>query len=241
MRTRVLATLALAPALAAPAAAHAATPATVHLGKCRTGANADQRVATYRARMKAIPGSVRMAMRFELVEHRSGHQPEQIRDKKLNAWHRSHKGVVKYSYAQTIRQLSPGGSYRARVRFRWYDADGNVIKQARRASAACEQTGGLPNLVVTAVSFAQGKTSRTTDYTVSIGNTGESAAENFKVTLIVDGAIVDERRVERLDAGESEPIMLSGPRCDHVRAVVDRDHQIAESIEDDNSLRTRCP
>jgi hypothetical protein len=35
--------------------------------------------------------------------------------------------------------------------------------------------------------------------------------------------------------------MLNGPRCDHVRAVVDRDHQIAESIEDDNSLRTRCP
>jgi archaellum component FlaG (FlaF/FlaG flagellin family) len=181
-----------------------------------------------------------MAMRFELLEHRAGHPTEQIRDKKLNAWHRSDRDVVKYGFAQTVKQLSPGGSYRARVRFRWYDESGNVIQRAKRVSAACKQTGGLPNLVVTAVSFSEGKTSGTTDYTVSIGNTGEGAAENFKVTLIVDGAVVDQRKVDRLDAGDSQSIELNGPNCRHLRAVVDRDHQVAESIEDDNSLRTRC-
>jgi archaellum component FlaF (FlaF/FlaG flagellin family) len=241
MRTRVLTALAVTFALALPAAAHAAAPATVHLGKCHTGSDADQRRATYRAKMQSVDGSARMAIRFELLVHRAGHPTEQIRDKKLNAWHRSRRDVLKYVYKQTVKQLSPGGSYRARVTFRWYDANGEVVKRAKRVSAACRQTGGLPNLTVTAVSFSDGKTSGTTDYTVSIGNTGESPAENFKVTLIVDGAVVDEREVERLDAGESQAIELNGPDCHRLRAVIDRDHQVDESIEDDNSLRTSCP
>jgi archaellum component FlaF (FlaF/FlaG flagellin family) len=241
MRTRVLTALLATLALGVPATAHAASPASVHLGRCHTGADADQRLATYRAQMHSVEGSVRMGVRFELLVHRAGHPTEQIRDKKLNAWHRSHRDVLKYVYKQTVKQLSPGGSYRARVRFRWYDAGGDVIKRTKRVSDACKQTGGLPNLTVTAVSFSDGKTSGTTDYTVSIGNTGESPAENFKVTLVVDGAVVDEREVERLDAGESQAIEMNGPDCHRLRAVIDRDHQVDESIEDDNSLRTSCP
>jgi CARDB len=240
MRTRILTALTLAIALAAPAAADAAPTAAVHLTKCRTGAEPEQRHATYRAQMHSISGSVRMGLRFELVERRPGHPAQLIRDKKLNAWHRSHEGVVKYNYKQKIRQLSPGGSYRTRVKFRWYDADGKVIKRATRTSKACKQTGGLPNLVVSSVSFSEGP-SGTMDYTVSIGNTGESPAEDFKVTLFVDGAVVDERTVDRLGAGDSESIQLNGPACRTVRAVVDRDHQVVESVEDDNSLKTTCP
>lgn len=240
MRTRILIALALAIPLAAPAAAQAAPTSSVHLTKCRTGAEPEQRHATYRARMHSVSGSVRMGLRFELLARRPGHAAEQIRDKKLNALHRSHEGVVNYSYKQTIRQLNPGGSYRTRVKFRWYDANGHVIKRATRYSKACKQTGGLPNLVVSAVSFSEGP-SGTTDYTVSIGNTGESPAEDFRVTLIVDGAVVDERNVARLDAGDSQSIELNGPSCRKVRAVVDSDHEVVESIEDDNSLKTGCP
>jgi hypothetical protein len=240
MRTRTLSLALIAAFAAAPSAASASGPAAVHLKSCHTGKDPADRHATYRARMHSVEGSVRMAMRFELIERFPGHHARQIRDKKLNAWHRSRHGVVKYAYSQKVRQLSPGGSYRTRVRFRWYDEGGNVIRRARRSSPTCKQTGGLPNLVVTAVSFSQGESPGTTDYTVSIGNTGESPAEDFNVTLIVDGAVVDERKVDHLDAGESQAIQLNGPECDHLKATVDPDRRVVEQIEDDNSLRTRC-
>ena len=218
--------------------AHASSPAAVHLKACKTGADPSDRVATYRARMRSIPGATHMGMRFELVERYDGDPPRQVRNKKLNEWHHSRSGVVHFGYSQTIKQLTPGGSYRARVRFRWYDADGNVIKRGTRLSASCEQTGGLPNLTVTAVSFAAGRSPR---YRVSIANTGDSAAEHFDVRLRVNGAVIGERSVDRLDDGESATIDINGPKCRRaLTAFVDPDDRVLESDESDNRLHTSC-
>jgi CARDB len=243
MRTRVtpIALLGLALALGAPAAADAARPASVRVSKCKTGAAPSQRSATYQAWMEAVPGSVRMGVRFKLFAHYAGHRSaEPLANSKLSVWHRSHKGVTRFGYAQTVKELHAGASYRTLVKFRWYDAKGHVIKRAHRVSAACVQDGKLPNLIVSAVKISPGTSPKTAVYSVSIGNTGAGSASNFSLTLIVDGAIADSRQIGELDAGESATINLNGPTCHRLRAVVDREQAVPETNEDDNSFGERC-
>ena len=156
MRSRILCAFVLALALAAPAAARADGPASVHLKECTTGSDPSQRSATYQAWMRSVPGSVRMALRFRLIARYPGHRPQAVGSSKLSKWHRSHSGVTRYGYKQTVKELAAAGSYRAVVRFRWYDADHNVIRRAKRVSEACVQKGELPNLVITGVHIAPG-------------------------------------------------------------------------------------
>jgi hypothetical protein len=190
--------------------------------------------------MQAVPGSGRMSVRFKLIAHYAGHRPQQVLSPKLSVWHRSHEGVARYVYKQTIKQLGPGASYRVLVRFRWYDSQGRVIRRAKRVSGACVQDGELPNLVVTKVRIARGTTAGNRVYRVTFANTGKGSAENFSVALILDGALADSRTIVRLDPGQEGTIELNGPPCHRLRAVVDRENAVHETNEDDNSLRSTC-
>jgi hypothetical protein len=233
--------LVLALALGVPAVAQAVGPASVRVSDCNTGSAPSKRSATYQAWMHAVPGSVRMGVRFQLIAHYAGHRSAQpLVNPKLSVWHRSHRGVTRFGYAQTVKRLDAGGSYRTLVKFRWYDSNGHVIKRAHRVSRACVEDGELPNLIVSAVRIWPGTSPKTNVYSVSIGNTGAGSAANFSVTLIVDGAVADSRQIGQLDAGESATINLNGPTCNRLRAVVDREQAVPETNEDDNSLRSRC-
>ena len=240
MRTRILCGLVLALALGAPAAARADGPSSVHLKECATGSEPSQRSATYQAWMHSVPGSVRMALRFRLVAQYPGHRPQAVGSSKLGKWHRSHSGVTRYGYRQTVKELAAAGSYRAVVKFRWYDADHQVIRRAKRVSEACVQKGQLPNLVITGVHISRGMAPGSPVYRVSFANTGKGDAEVFSVALFVDGALADSRRIERLDAGKSATVDLTGPRCHRLRAVVDRENAVPETDESDNSYKSRC-
>jgi CARDB protein len=242
MRTRVLfPPLLLALALAAPGVAHAESHAGVHVTKCKTGSRAKDRSATYKAWMNSVPGSERMAMRFKLMVHEPGKDGAQsVASSKLAVWHKSHAGVSRYVYSQTVKKLKRGSSYRMRVKFRWYDADGKVIKRATRQSSACVQDGVRPNLIVSAVSVLPGPAPGTAIYGVSVENTGEAAAEGFSVGMFVDGALADSRTIDGLGPGESATVDLNGPTCSRLRAVADLEQAVAETNEDDNVLVSRC-
>jgi hypothetical protein len=242
MRTRVLIpSLLLALALAAPAAARAESHAGVHVTKCKTGSRAKDRSATYKAWMSSVSGSERMAMRFKLMVHEPGKDGAQsVAISKLATWHKSHSGVARYVYSQTVKKLKRGSSYRMRVKFRWYDADGKVIKRATRESSACVQDGARPNLMVSSVSVLPGPAPGTAIYAVSVENTGHGVAEVFSVAMFVDGALADSRTIDRLAPGESATVYLNGPTCSRFRAVADREQVVAETNEDDNALASRC-
>lgn len=241
MRIRLSAAVVIAAALVAPASASARAPAAIHLKRCTTGAEAGDRKATFKAWMHAVPGSVRMAVRFELVSQAAGRSAQRIEGPSaLNKWHRSRLGVTRYVYSQTVKRLEQGRSYRMVVRYRWYDVDGEVIERAKRTSDACTQTGDLPNLIVAGVVYDASDVG-TWHYSVTVKNKGKSVAENFVTTLIVDGAVVDERTVESLPAGDSTTLELNGPPCVHLRAIVDSEHTVTERHEDDNTFSSTCP
>jgi archaellum component FlaF (FlaF/FlaG flagellin family) len=241
MRIRLATTVAIVAALAVPAAASARGPAAVHLKSCTTGAKPSDRSATYKSWMHAVPGTARMAVRFKLVARTPGRSAQRFEGPAaLNVWHRSRYGVTRYVYSQTIKRLEQGTAYRMVVRFRWYDANGEVIKRAKRTSDECVQGGDLPNLIVAGVTYNPAEIG-TWHYGVTVKNKGKSVAENFVVTLIVDGAVVDERTVESLAAGDSTTVELNGPPCLHLRAIADSEDAVDERHEDDNSFSSTCP
>ena len=237
----------LAPLLAAAlllgglsASAHAAPRQSVKVTECRVGKTPESRLATFEGRMRAVRGAVRMAMRFELLSETPGAGAQAVEAPDLSPWRRSRAGVDEFSYAQTVKGLSSGVSYRSAVDFRWYDAKGRVIRRAQRTSGACVQDGKLPNLILGSVRSARGSVEGTAVYTVAVGNIGPGKADGLTVSLIADGAHIDTRAIDGLKPGEFTTVHFSGPYCRRLRAVVDRSQTVPETVEDDNELRARC-
>jgi hypothetical protein len=241
IRSAYLTLLALAIVAAAAPGALAATPvSSVHVADCQTGSDAAHRLATYHAQMQAVSGTARMSMRFQLIQRVPGAAPHPVADSGLGAWRRSRPGVKKFGYSQTVKGLEAGVLYRAAVQFRWFDSSGRVIRRAKVTSGSCSQRGDLPNLVVKAVKIAPGASAGTAVYSVAVGNTGKAAAKGFSVALMVDGALSDSTTVDQLDAGDTKTVKLTGPVCHRLRAIVDRERAVTETVEDDNSLSSRC-
>jgi hypothetical protein len=243
MRKRGLALL-LASALSLVAltgTAQAAVP-TVKVVDCDTGKTAEQRSASFKGRMKAVKGTVRMQMRFELLEQTPGSdEAHTVKAPQLFTWRRSKPGVKTFSYEQTVKGLSSGVTYSSRVTFRWITATGKVIRQEKAESGTCVQDGDLPNLVLGSVKSGAGSVDGTAVYVVQVGNTGQGAAESLTVSLFADGDLVDTRAVDGLAPGEFKTVKFTGPRCARLRAVVDRGATVPETVEEDNELRARCP
>jgi len=231
----------LAAALVAAAPAPAASPLVgVKVSECKTGSDPEQRLVTFEGTIRTVKGAQRMAMRFELLERTPADaQPQSVDVPKLSKWQRSEPGVKKFVYAQTVRGLAAGVTYRSIVYFRWYDAKGRVIRRAERLSGTCVQDGKLPNLVMSTVK-SSGGAQGTGVYTITVANTGAGDAKSFGVALILDGALVDSRTVDLLKSGESTTLKLTGPLCRRLRAVVDRGDFVSETVEEDNELRARC-
>jgi CARDB len=238
MRIRLPVAILTAALLAVPGAAGAKGPAAVHLKSCETGSEARDRKATFKAWMRAVDGTERMAVRFKLVAQKPGRSAQRVEGlDALKVWHRSDEGVTRYSYRQTVKRLAKGTSYRMVVSYRWYDSDGEVIKRAKRTSDDCEQRGDLPNLIVPAVAITSDPAPT---YIVTVRNKGRAVAENFTVTLTIDGALVDERTIERLEAGHNVFVEFNGPPCLNVQAVADSEEAVVERNEKDNSFSSEC-
>lgn len=237
MRKRGLAPLlATLTALAVAAPAHAALP-SVKVEECRTGKTPE---ATFLSRMRAVKGSMRMAMRFQLLEKTPGAEPRAVDAPALAAWRKSRIGVRDFAYRQTIKGLEPGVTYSVLVSYRWYDLQGKVIRRQKVESGTCVQDGDLPNLVISEIRTAPGDTEKTAVFSVRVGNTGQGDTRSVPVSLIVDGKRLDTQTVSELKAGEFKTVRFNGPHCSRLRAVVDPDEKIPETVEEDNELRARC-
>jgi hypothetical protein len=241
MRIRVPILLAAAAALLVPSAsAGAPAPAVVKVRACETGDSSRERLATFYGRMRAIPGTHRMQMRFTLIDRSSG-RAGLVPTPKLAKWRRSKPGVKRFGYSQTITGLEKGAAYAVTIEFRWRDEHGKTIKRLRRTSSDCRQEGELPNLAVAGIEADPGDAEGTLDYTISVVNKGDEDARSFNVDLLVDGASADAAEIDLVEPGETVQVKVSGPACQaRVRAVIDRRNAVRETTEDDNARSVRC-
>jgi CARDB len=243
----LLALAALAGALpatpAAAAQARTAAPAGVEVSECLHGPAQDGRRAAFKAAMGQVRGGRQMAMRFRLEERVGGGAFATVRAPGLGVWRRSRPGVRRFAHLQRVVALAEGSAYRVVVSFRWYGEHGKVLRRAVRRSRPCRQPGLLPNLLVVdagvrPMPIAPG----TFRYWLRVANRGAVASGDFDVSLAVDGALVDSRRVSSLAPGERRRVFITGPACTvSVEGRVDPADRIRESLEGDNVLSSSCP
>jgi hypothetical protein len=197
--------------------------------------------AAFYARVHRLAGTDRMAMRFTLLERSADEDYGPVRAPGLGRWRKSKPGVRAFGYRQRVRGLADGSLYRMQVDFRWYDADGELLRRSRRRSRVCSQAGPLPNLRAKVVGAARTQIDGVTRYQVRVANRGRAAADQVGVRFAVDGSAVDTQTVERLEPGAVAFLSFRGPDCESgVEATVDPDGTVLETIEDDNVQSLSC-
>jgi hypothetical protein len=235
-----LATAALAgAALAAAPPVASGNPATayVKLVKCSLAGHE----AAFYARMYRLPGGERMWMRFTLHERTGAEGFRPVSAPGLGRWWKSKPGVEAFGYRQGVRNLLENAVYRARVDFRWYSAEGELVDAAHRRSAPCRQFEELPNLRAELVGAKATSMPGVVRYEVRVVNDGRAAAAAVPVRLVVDGAVVDTVTVAELAPGETRAVGFRGPDCTgRVEAAADPDGAIVELFEDDNAHVLDC-
>jgi CARDB protein len=218
------------------AAAMPAAPASVKVADC----SVEQSAAAFYARMRTVPDTDRMWLRFTVQEKHAGAY-ETLEAPGLSRWHKSKPGVAAFGYRQTVRGLRPGGAYRAKVSFRWYSATGELLERTRKISRACRQFHEVPNLTSTVTGSGPTKVPGVVRYLMRIANTGVAPAVDFDARLSVDGGVVDTVTIASLEPGASRDIAVLGPECtSSVSSIADPDGVIVEASEDDNSHTVNC-
>jgi hypothetical protein len=242
MPRRLAICAALGLALIVPGQAQAAfkLPASKVL-ECKSGDTVATRSATFLGRMRAIPGTDRMLMRFTLMERFGDEKLHSLTVPELKAWRSAKPGIKDFRYKQTVTALQGGGDYRVLVDFRWLDADGNLLRKSKRLSGACRLPGELPNLTLGTPTARPGPEG-TAAYVVPVRNDGKAIARDVSVGLFVDGAAANVAHIDSVAPGEVREVRFTGPACkSNLRMVVDPADTIKERLESDNVSVVRCP
>ena len=246
MRRTLLALPLLVLTLAAPAGApaqDAPPPLRASLAACASGPTAEERFAIVTASMPALPGTKRMAMRFDLQVRAEGSTRwTYLRAKGFGRWQRSDPGRTGFVYTKRVERLGQAVAYRAVVRFRWYGSGGRQQRTRIRRSPTCRQPDQRPDLLVEALTIAPGADPSSSRYVVTVLNSGRTAAGAFDVGLTGIGRDL-VRQVPGLPAGERATVELTGPRCPAgAAALVQLDVRgtVDESDERDNRFSRAC-
>jgi CARDB len=212
-------------------------PAYVRTVSCSPASSS----AVFYGRMQSLGAGQRMSMRFSLLERSGADGYRAVRSPQLDRWRRSRPGVAAFGYRQKVKGLSEDAVYRARVDFRWQDADGDVVRRARRRSRPCIQAGPLPNLMTRITRVQMTTVEGVFRYLVRVTNVGAAYAEKVDVRMDLDGAAVDTKTVPGLAEGHSAIVSFRAPRCGSwARAVADPGGTVRESSEDDNVHSLAC-
>jgi hypothetical protein len=241
MPRRLISFALLGLALAVPSQAQAASKLpSVKVDECRSGDSVESRSATFVGRMRAVPKTDRMLMRFTLVERFGDERRHTVSVPELRAWRSSKPGVKDFRYRQNVTGLHGGGDYRVTVDFRWLDADGNLLRKSRRRSGVCRQPGELANLKPGLPTVLPGPEG-TAQYGVPVTNNGKIAARDITVELFVDGVAPNVGHITSVEPGETRQVNFTGPPCKrNLRIVLDPADSVKERLESDNVAVVPC-
>lgn len=237
---------------ATPSAAQAATarqaapPLRADTSTCRTGVTPAERFVVFTGSMPARRGTARMAMKFELqIREPADRGFRTVKAPSFGRWERSQTGRRGFIYSKRVDGLSAPASYRAVVRYRWYDAAGEVIASATRTAPQCTQPDPRPNLRLLALRATAGPVPGTTTYLLTVVNSGRGPAAAFDVEAGPDdGGAVATVTVGGMAAREARVLEVTARACapgSRVRIRLDVGAVIAESSEADNDVRRSCP
>jgi hypothetical protein len=241
-------TFLLALVAAIPAAAQAPVfdlPLKARMTDCHRGPAASDRFAVFVGQMPALQGTKRMWMRFDLFELTPGGGSawQKVVVPKFGTWQKSLAGKPGFIYEKRVDQLQAPASYRAEIRYRWYDARGKLQRQARRTTPACSEPDPRPDLAVGKVEAVAAGTGLLS-YVITVRNDGRSNVGSFELVLSVDGAAQPPATVAGLPAGGRTKVTVVAPTCapgSQIQVALDPAGAIDESNETNDVVSRPCP
>lgn len=242
--------------------AGSALPTTVALGAdqytalkdfvCHPAINPERRVVGVTAVMRPMPGTVRLAMRFQLFSSKSG-VATPVRGGDLGRWISPHDPTLGQQPADVwvlshpVTGVPVGSTYRFHVSFRWIGAGGHVLGTSMRLTAGCWQPDMRPDLAVQSISASSVPGDPThTQYLVWIANDGLTAAGEFDVTFTPGGGAGSAQTVTVPPLGAHQAVSetFTGPACTSDTAptvTVDPEYAIPDANRANNSMTATCP
>lgn len=241
-------------AAAAPSAGSSAMPPRSHLRGfvCQRAVDPLRRTVSVTAVMRPVPGTLRMAVRFDLLSRsRTGGAFSAVHVGDLGTWLSpidqptlgQRPGDV-WVISHPVAGLGAPATYHYRVVFRWIGANGRVLVTRARLTANCFESELRPDLQVTSIAVSSVVAKPAVDsYSALIKNAGASAAGPFTVEFALPGRIVD-RTVRRLRAHSTRTETFQGPLCTAASdptVTVDPAHRILDVNPNNNALQATCP
>ena len=209
------------------------------LATCHTGNALTDRYAVFTGSMPSDTGVAAMAMRFNLLERTPGGSWTAVSLPHWGVFERTTRaGVPGFIFAKRVQQLAAPARFRAVIDFRWFDANGQLLRSARRKSPVCRQPDPRPDLHVTRVIFTGQRLSG-----VVIANRGRSDAAAFLVTVSRSAASATQT-VDSLPAGAERTLAIAIGRCtagEPIRIALDPAGAIDEADKADDSVTVACP
>jgi hypothetical protein len=239
MRRAALIAAVTAASLGGAVAVAQAPPLAARVAACETGPDAADRFAVFTGSMPR-DGATTMAMRFDLYERLPHRAFERVVLPRWGVWEKTaRKGVPGFIFTKRVERLAAPAGFRAVVSFRWLDADGRVLRTARRTSPTCRQPDWRPDLHVEAVIFPAGSGPTR----VVVRNRGRTAAGAFAVEGRRDD-VMRTAEVQGLPPKEETTIALALGRCraeQHLTLTVDAGDRVDEAREGDDVKTVACP
>jgi hypothetical protein len=219
--TSALAAGGFAAAVAVPGSAGASAPrAQLRSFVCQAAVQPASRAISVTSVMRPVSGTKTLEVRFDLLSRANGASGySEVSGRDLERWLTpSNKGLGSrpgdvWIVAKPVVGLPAPATYRFRVSFRWLNRRHHVIATAVRTTSGCRQPELRPDLVVQRIAAPVQNKKGTLDlYTVTIGNTGATAAGAFTVGLNPD-ASEPSVKVSGLLAHHTAQVTLRGPLC----------------------------
>jgi hypothetical protein len=248
-RILIAAAIVAAGTSATAAATSAAGNAYLRGFACHKALDPSKRSVTVTAVMNTVAGTQHLQMRFQLQD-RTAHGATLIHGGDLGQWispssptlgqHSSDQWVVNHP----VTGVPVPGSYRFKVFFRWIGNGGQVIGQTQKATDTCRQPDLRPNLYLRLQSTQAVNSGD--QYTVQVGNSGLTAAQNVEVVFTPGGGGQPiMKTIARLPAHQSVERSFVGPACTSSSAPatigVDPSDLIDVVSRADNSITVPCP
>lgn len=247
---RALITLVLLGLVTAPAAGAAVAPAKpvalrAGLVACETGSAAAERFAVFSASMPLVKGAERMELRVDFLQRRPGDADfVRLVVPKFGVWERALPRVPAFVVDKRVNALAAPAAYRVRVRFRWFAADGSVVRRSVRRSKICQQPDPRPDLVFDSVTAQETEDPQQARYEVVVRNAGRGdALSSAGVSLTIAGRRFPSRSVVALRSGEKDTVSFLAPRCSGetwLELSLDAAGAIEEAGERNNILSVPC-
>ena len=192
-----------------------------------------------------MAGTERMWMRFDLLQRTPGaggvRAGAAARVGRLAALGAGPDGVHLHEAVQGLR--APG-AYRARVRFRWYDAAGRLQRTHQRTTRTCRQPDPRPDLTAGALTAAPGLGAETATYLLDVGNAGRGPRPRRSTSSSRSPGCRSRRSASPASPRARTVLSIPGPRCapgSTVRFVLDAGAAVAESDEADDVVDRAVP